>query len=89
MPFAKNQKEFLMRRISSLLMALILLLAAGVVFAGGDGEDGAAAVEAPDSDLVNPRGTFPIVDEPITLTVFVSSPKPPEKFGDFCEFGLF
>ena len=61
-----------MRRISLLLVALMLVLTAGAVFATGTTESGAAAGDYPDADLVNPKGTFPIVDEPVTLSVFVA-----------------
>lgn len=61
-----------MRRILFLLIALMMVGTASFVFATGEVESGAAAGDFPDADLVNPAGEFPIVDEPITISVFVA-----------------
>lgn len=50
-----------------LLVVVVAVVAAGTAFAGG----GSEAAAKPDV-AVNPAGTFPIVDEQITITVFRS-----------------
>ena len=47
---------------------LVMGLAAGAVFAGGGADD-----EAGPGPAVNPAGTFPIVDEKISMTAFIAA----------------
>lgn len=50
----------------SVLLVLIILLAAGLVWSNGEKEDTSASSKA----NVTPGGTFPVVTEPVTITAF-------------------
>ena len=59
-----------------MLSFVIIVLSASAVFAGGDADE-----EAGPRIAVNPAGTFPIVDEKITMTAFI--PTEPWMGGDY------
>jgi hypothetical protein len=58
----KTQGGFYMKR---LLFVLVVLLTAGLVFAAGEQEQ---ATGTGDGIQLTPKGTFPIVQEKVTLT---------------------
>ena len=55
-----------------LLLLLILFVIVNSVFAAGQGESTVTS-NLPDADLVNPKGTFPIAKELVTLSVFTGA----------------
>lgn len=51
--------------------AMCFLMAAAFVWAGGEGEDSGGASASGGSGNLTPRGTLPIVEEPVTLQILV------------------
>jgi putative aldouronate transport system substrate-binding protein len=80
-----KRKENMMRKMSILVLLVAIWRLPATLFAGGGGQQQAGGGEVSRSSAVKPSG-FPIVDTPITLTVFGSRDQNQAKWSDMYFF---